>query len=69
MGRFTDVDLILVKETDRPFNERPPEFDDLYDLGPELDLLVYTPAEFDTMMQNPSTGFWSRVATEKIRIL
>ncbi|MCC5805858.1 MAG: nucleotidyltransferase domain-containing protein [Opitutales bacterium] len=56
----SDVDLILVAETDRPFVERPRLFDDLYDLYPRLDLLVYTPGEFDRLIKEP-TGFWASV--------
>jgi predicted nucleotidyltransferase len=41
----SDCDLLLVCETELPFWQRPRLFDDLYDLFPRLDLLVYTPAE------------------------
>ena len=56
----SDVDLLLVKNTDVPFWERAREFDDLYDLYPRLDVLVYTPKELAAQLENPS-GFWKSV--------
>lgn len=56
----SDVDLLLVKETSVPFWERVREFDDLYDLYPRLDVLVYTPEELAAQLKNPA-GFWKSV--------
>ena len=36
LGRDSDIDLLIVTDTDHPFIERPREFEDLYDLGPVL---------------------------------
>ena len=47
-------------ETDVPFVERPRLFDDLYQLQPNLDLLVYLPSEFENFLRE-TTGFWASV--------
>jgi uncharacterized protein len=44
--QWSDLDPVVVAETDRPFFERFHDFEGLYDVWPRLDLLVYTPAEF-----------------------
>ena len=53
--QWSDLDLIVVAETDRPFLERFKDFAGLYDVWPALDLLVYTPAELQRMVaeENP----------------
>lgn len=56
----SDVDLILVVETDLPFVERPRMFEDLYQLYPRLDLLVYRAEELDRLLSEP-VGFWASV--------
>jgi predicted nucleotidyltransferase len=45
----SDLDLIIVADTARPFFERFKDFAGLYDLWPRLDLLVYTPEELERM--------------------
>lgn len=52
---WSDLDLIIVAETDRPFFERFKDFRGLYDVWPRLDLLIYTPDEFERMLadENP----------------
>lgn len=69
MHRYSDIDLMLVTETLFPFTDRPKLFDDIYDLGPEMDILVYTPNEFDKILQNPPGGFWMSVKKDMKRIL
>ena len=46
---WSDLDLLIVAETDRPFFERFRDFEGLYDVWPRLDLLIYTPEEFARM--------------------
>ena len=65
----SDVDLILVVKTGTPFTKRPADFSDLYDLGPTLDLLVYTPDEFARLTRDPSPGFWKSVTESMVRFL
>jgi predicted nucleotidyltransferase len=45
----SDLDLILVVETDAAWPERGRAFLDLARVGPPVDLLVYTPAEWARM--------------------
>jgi len=56
----SDIDLILVVETDRPFVERPQLFSDLYELFPNIDLLVYRREELANLLQE-KIGFWASV--------
>lgn len=46
---WSDLDLVIVADTTRPFLERYRDFESIYDVWPRLDLLVYTPAEFAQM--------------------
>ena len=52
---WSDLDLIVIADTDRTFFERFRDFDGLYEVCPRLDLLVYTSAEFERMVdeENP----------------
>lgn len=56
----SDIDLILVVETDLPVVERPQRFSDLYELFPNIDLLVYRREEFANLLQE-KIGFWASV--------
>lgn len=52
----SDIDLVMVKETDRPFLERLKEFALLVPNGlPRVDAFIYTPEEFELMRarENP----------------
>ena len=55
---WSDLDLIIVADTARPFLERFKDFTGLYDVWPRLDLLVYTPEELAQMIadDNPLVG-------------
>ena len=60
-SRNSDIDLILICETTEPFIVRPKAFSDLFDVYPRLDILVYTPQEFEAQLQDSSVGFWKSV--------
>jgi predicted nucleotidyltransferase len=47
----SDIDLIVVKETDLKFLDRLDEFYD--DAREAMDVLVYTPQEFEEMKERP----------------
>jgi predicted nucleotidyltransferase len=68
-GPESDIDLMLVVETDEPFQIRAFAFEDLVDLGPRFDILVYTPDEFLRLTGDPSPGFWRSAAQTMRRIL
>jgi len=65
----SDIDLIIVAETSRPFIERPRDFDDLWSIFPALDLLVYTPVEFAQLLQSHESGFKAQLKREMVRLL
>ena len=47
---WSDLDLLIVADTARPFFERHKDFSDLFSVWPRLDLLIYTPAEFEALV-------------------
>ncbi|MCJ7443667.1 MAG: nucleotidyltransferase domain-containing protein [Methanotrichaceae archaeon] len=47
----SDIDLIVVRETDKKFLDRLDEFYD--DAQEAMDVLVYTPEEFESMRNRP----------------
>jgi predicted nucleotidyltransferase len=65
----SDLDLILVVKTDLPFLLRGRVYEDLRELIPSLDLLIYTPEEFRMLTDHPTVGFWESVTQTMIRIL
>lgn len=69
MSSDSDVDCIVVTETDVPFPQRAGLYDDLRDSLPSLQVLVYTPSEFRDLTTDPSPGFWRSVCREMERIL
>jgi uncharacterized protein len=48
---LSDLDLIIVADTTRPFFERFKDFAGLYDVWPRLELLIYTPEEFALLVE------------------
>lgn len=48
---LSDVDLVLIERTDRPFVERGLSHRALFRLGVGIDLLVYTPEEWARMRE------------------
>ncbi len=50
---FTDLDLLMVMETDQEFIYRLIDLYKEFEVGVDLDLLVYTPQEFERMKQRP----------------
>lgn len=65
---WSDIDLVVIARTDLPFLERPRQFDDLFELGIALDLLVYPPEEFQRLRENPA-GFWKSFEERHLRIV
>lgn len=50
VGEWSDIDLCLIKETDRPFFRRIADARTVADGEIPLDLLVYTPTEWREML-------------------
>jgi predicted nucleotidyltransferase len=68
LGPDSDVDVILIVETQDSFPVRSQRFSNLLDIGPRLDILVYTPAEISKLTTNPTFGFWQNVTKTMRRI-
>lgn len=65
---FSDLDLVVVLETDLPRFERPRLLDDLYRAAPMgLDLLVLTPAEFEDGLHR-RMGIFDGIAREGVTL-
>jgi predicted nucleotidyltransferase len=69
MGPESDIDLILIRETNEAFQTRAFSFEDLLDIAPRMDILVYTKAEFKALTHEPDAGFWRSVTRTMKRIL
>jgi predicted nucleotidyltransferase len=63
--RWSDLDLVIVVDTPRPFLDRYLDFTGIYDVWPQLDLLIYTPEEFERM-QAEGRPFIEHVLTEGV---
>lgn len=68
-GRDSDLDMMLVTRTDKRFVDRALDFTDLMDLVPDMDLLVYTPEEFERLTNDPSPGFWTSAVRSLKKII
>lgn len=64
----SDLDMILIKNTSLPFTKRGEEFLDLFDIFPRIDLLIYTPTEFESQLKQ-EFGFWKSVKQSLVKIL
>lgn len=61
---YSDVDLVIVADTDRPFVERFKDFMGLLNVSPAaVEMLVYTNEEFKRMLENEN-GFIQNVIQE-----
>ena len=65
---YSDIDLVIIKETGLPFLDRYLEFKYLFQVTPAaLQILVYTPEEFNRM-QEDGNPFVSNVIADGIVI-
>lgn len=67
-GHWSDIDLVIIKNSDESFPDRPREFAGLFELGVPVDILVYTPAEAARLDANP-TAFWQDIRKKRVRIV
>lgn len=67
-GPWSDIDVIIIKDTELPFPERAGEFFPLFDLGIPVDIFVYTPQEAAHLDKSP-TSFWTATRQQRIKIL
>ncbi|HEY3234656.1 MAG TPA: nucleotidyltransferase domain-containing protein [Polyangiaceae bacterium] len=65
---YSDLDLAVVVQTDRPRLERPREFESMLDaLGVPVDLMVFTPEEFAQGLAR-GYGVFNAIASEGVTI-
>lgn len=50
---FTDLDLLVILDTEESIPKRLARLYSLVDAGVDLDLLAWTPAEYETMCRRP----------------
>jgi predicted nucleotidyltransferase len=50
---FTDLDIIVVMDTKEEFIQRAGKLHQMLQVGVDMDLLVYTPDEFEIMKEKP----------------
>lgn len=50
-GEWSDIDLVIIKETNQGFLDRSKEVMELLRPRVGVDILVYTPAEFDRLLR------------------
>ncbi len=60
---FTDLDILVVMDTDKPFPERLASLYSLLALPVDMDILCYTPEEFDRMKETP---FLQKILAEEV---
>lgn len=64
----SDVDLILIRETEQPFFDRVREvFDIVLSLAP-IDMLIYTEQEFQRLLMEPGRYFLKDIAATGVMI-
>ena len=64
---LSDIDLLIVKESDKKFTDRIVEVLDLCDSSIPLEPLVYTPAEYDQLLAEGNS--FIAQAVEESRVL
>jgi predicted nucleotidyltransferase len=60
---FTDLDVLVIMDTDKPFVERTAEIYALLALPVDADILCYTPGEFEKMK---GTAFLKAILADEV---
>jgi predicted nucleotidyltransferase len=60
---FTDLDVLVIMDTDKPFIERTAEIYSLLALPVDADILCYTPDEFERLKE---TAFLKAVLADEV---
>lgn len=60
---FTDLDVLIIMKSNKPFLERLREIYSILDLKVDADILWYTPEEFERIKDKP---FFKRVLKEEV---
>lgn len=65
---YSDVDIILVRDTAQPFFERIREVFDLYFSFLKVDMLIYTEEEFLTMIEEGGRFFLENAVEQGVKV-
>ncbi len=65
---WSDIDILIITETEKSFIERPLDYQELFELGVTLDIIVYTPEEFEKVKRSTS-GFSLEMQKKMIQVL
>ena len=65
----SDFDLLLIVDTNKEFLKRPLLFSELDTLKAPIDLIVYTPSEFEKIKKEEKVGFWKSIFSEMVQII
>ncbi|MEM4311895.1 MAG: nucleotidyltransferase domain-containing protein [Nitrososphaerales archaeon] len=60
---FTDLDILIIMKTEKPFLERLKEIYSLLSLPVDADILCYTPEEFEKIKNR---GFFKKILAEEV---
>lgn len=60
---FTDLDILIIMDTHKPFLERMKEVYALLALPVDADILCYTPQEFERLKKRP---FFQKILAEEV---
>jgi predicted nucleotidyltransferase len=63
---FSDVDLVFIAETNRPFIDRFRDYEWIFEMFPAVELLIYTPKEYTRLSQHPTGVFYHIINKGKI---
>ena len=65
---YSDVDVVLIRETSLPFFDRIRELFDLVFAFKKIDLLIYTEAEYRDFVDGPGRYFLKDVFDKGVRV-
>ncbi|MBF0361556.1 MAG: nucleotidyltransferase domain-containing protein [Oligoflexia bacterium] len=65
----SDIDLIIITETNKKFIKRWECFEDIFNIFPDIDLLIYTPQEFNDLTTNSPSLFWKDILSKMKKII
>ncbi len=65
----SDLDIIVVQDTTKNQFERVREYDDLWQIFPAIDLIVYAPGEFAQICSETAPGFRKSLVNEMVRLV
>lgn len=67
VGPYSDIDLVIIKETSLPFFKRAQQLAELLDYDVDIDFMIYTPQEFAAALK--TKRFFREEIEKKGRVL